>query len=198
MQTSSAEVSIARGVGLQAAPSYYYLAANWRGQQNWYYCGPAAMQMALTYQGLYPSQGSLAAQAGTNSWDGTTVSGLMNTLNGQGNGSYWSWADLPSWPTSAQIEAFKASMMAGISHQYNHVYATVGDAWMVAGGPHLIGWDPNSSAFHYFTFRGYYDYARMVQYMDPYAGFGGNSIPQYATIDAVTVVNVMGGRGYAY
>lgn len=55
-----------------------------------------------------------------------------------------------------------------------------------------------SYAFHYFTFRGYYDYARMVQYMDPYAGFGGNSIPQYSTIDAVTVVNVMGGRGYAY
>lgn len=37
-----------------------------------------------------------------------------------------------------------------------------------------------------------------LKYMDPYAGVGDNSIPQYSTIDAVTVVNVMGGRGYAY
>lgn len=197
--------SVARGDGASTfaispeIPQNFSRGVYWRGQETSYWCGPAAMQMALHYQGLYPSQSTLASQAGTTYSGGTTVSGLMNALNSQGNGAYWSWMWLSGWPTSSEIQAFKDSLMLGITGiYYNHVYATIGDAWMVPGGYHLNGWTGvTNDTFHYFTFRGYTNYGNNVYYMDPYASYNAN-IPQSSSIDAWTVVTVMGGRGYAY
>lgn len=66
-------------------------------QSTEYYCGPASVAMVLGYNGLYPTQQSLANDMGTNSTDGTYVYRVRDELNTYFNNynihptSSWVW-----------------------------------------------------------------------------------------------------------
>ena len=50
-------------------------------QSNYYYCGPASLQMVLKYKGKSYTQGDLAQKSKTSKNEGTYVYRMVNTLN---------------------------------------------------------------------------------------------------------------------
>ena len=73
-----------------------------------------------------------------------------------------------------------------------------GDAWEVAGGPHLTGHPASQTIFHWFTVIGYGNYAATTTYEDS-ATSVWSSVPAYTFgFSSQTLVTILGGRGYVW
>lgn len=63
---------------VQAFPSSSFISVVYRAQETDYYCGPACVQMALSYlMDSFPSQSLLASEMHTNPWLGATYTNEM-------------------------------------------------------------------------------------------------------------------------
>jgi hypothetical protein len=170
-------------------------------QLNPYYCGPAAVSMALDTLGIGINQGDAAWLLGTTA-DGTAWSGVnaqvpnptgfpvpdvMNYMMGRG---WFMPIGLSYNPTSTEKEDYRNRLWV-----IDSGYPVVGDAWESPGGPHLAGHPINQELFHWYTVYGYYDWGWGTWYMDS-ASFAANG--GWGSIDSDTLTVINGGRGYIY
>jgi len=176
----------------------YINGLNQQGQWNGYYCGPAVVSEASYTEGVPVDQGTAAAYMGTtsNGTDtGAFTAGMQHFVGVPTYGSNWYiWVNVPYTPSSSDMSTFVSHMQFDISPSYGSVLG--GDAWEVAGGPHLVG-HPNQTIFHYFEIGGWNTNNSTTYYADS-ATSVWSTVPAYSWFDTWTMVVILGGRGYVW
>lgn len=128
--------------GIQAAKELPY---EFQWQQNGYYCGPAAVRMALTSRGFYPSQDHLAGQLGTDEGGTDSAADTTRVLNSEGQSGYYETKWIPGQSaTPAEIDLLRHDVVYDIDRGYPIVANIVGDAvdtdgdWHSYSGGHYL------------------------------------------------------------
>lgn len=174
-------------------------------QIKYYYCGPAAVKEALGVQGVGSTQDGLADSLGTTT-DGTAWYlgnndyPVPNVLNARLPGTFtYVPVNVDYTPTSSQVSNFEGHVVADIYDGY----APIGNAWEVAGGPHLVGHPKDKTIYHYFEIRGYDNSGGDTKYED--SVYDATSVSWYAdvtsaysTMSSSTIATILGGRGYVW
>ena len=191
--------SLACRAGLPAA---HDLAASQEPQVRGYFCGPATVSEMLAELGVKISQYSAARQLETNlsgtDWSDASGYPVPRALNiNQAHNQYVA-VGLPWTPTARQISTYEMDLVADIGH--NGGVPLAGNAYEVAGGPHLVGNPVNQTIMHWFDIRGYQNYGAITDYEDSVHGATsigwGVSVPAYSAMASSTVVDILGARGY--
>jgi hypothetical protein len=185
-----------------AVPAAVDLRATQQAQAREYYCGPATVAEMLAQLGRPVSQAAAARElrtgpAGTNWADdaGYPVPDVLNANQGKNN---YVPVALPAVPTTAQVREFEADLVADLNHQGGVPLA--GNAYEVAGGPHLAGNPVNQTIFHWFDIRGYQDFGAVADYEDSVHGAASigwsAGVPAYSSLSSAAIVAILGDRGY--
>ncbi|HEY3980122.1 MAG TPA: hypothetical protein VGM79_22795 [Streptosporangiaceae bacterium] len=180
------------------------LAATQEAQALEYYCGPATVAEMLAQVGRHVSQATVARELGTGpagtNWADEAGYPVPDVLNAnQGKNDYVPVA-LPAVPAAAQVREFEADLVADLNHEGGVPLA--GNAYEVAGGPHLAGNPLNQTIFHWFDIRGYQDFGAVTDYEDSVHGASSigwsAGVPAYSALSSAVLVAILGGRGYAW
>jgi len=167
-----------------------------------YYCGPATVSEMLAQVGVRLSQSAAARELGTtvNGTDWSDASGypVPRVLNENQTRNDYVAVSLPWTPTGQQISAFEIDLVTDIND--NGGVPLAGNAYEVAGGPHLVGNPVNQTIMHWFDIRGYQDYGEVTDYEDSVhdaTSIGwGTDVPAYSSMLSSTIVDILGARGY--
>jgi hypothetical protein len=187
--------------GLPAARD---LPATQQAQINGYYCGPATVSEMLAQMGKRVTQVRAARElhttrSGTNWSDGSGYP-VPNVLNRNQKKNNYVAVALPWSPKRAQVQAFETDLVTDVNHHGGVPLA--GNAYEVAGGPHLVGNPVNQTIFHWFDIRGYKNYGAVTDYEDSVHGASsigwGAGVPAYSSMASGAVVAILGARGYAW
>jgi hypothetical protein len=185
-----------------AVPAAVDLRATQQAQAREYYCGPATVAEMLAQLGRPVSQAAAARELGTGpagtNWADDAGYPVPDVLNAnQGKNNYVPVA-LPAVPTTAQVREFEADLVADLNHQGGVPLA--GNAYEVAGGPHLAGNPVNQTIFHWFDIRGYQDFGAVADYEDSVHGAASigwsAGVPAYSSLSSAAIVAILGDRGY--
>jgi hypothetical protein len=183
-------------------PAALDLRATQLAQAREYYCGPATVAEMLAQLGQPVSQAATARELGTGpagtNWADDAGSPVPDVLNAnQGKNNYVPVA-LPAVPATAQLRQFEADLVADLNHEGGVPLA--GNAYEVAGGPHLAGNPVNQTIFHWFDIRGYQDFGAVADYEDSVHGASSigwsAGVPAYSSLSSATIVAILGDRGY--
>jgi predicted membrane protein len=183
-------------------PAALDLPATQQAQALEYYCGPATVAEMLAQLGRHVSQAAVARELGTGpagtNWADDAGYPVPDVLNAnQGKNNYVPVA-LPAVPVTAQVREFEANLVADLNHQGGVPLA--GNAYEVAGGPHLAGNPVNQTIFHWFDIRGYQDFGAVTDYEDSVHGASSvgwsAGVPAYSSLSSAAIVAILGGRGY--
>jgi hypothetical protein len=183
-------------------PAALDLPASQQAQAREYYCGPATVAEMLAQLGRHVSQAEVARELGTGpagtNWADESGYPVPDVLNAnQGKNNYVPVA-LPAVPTMAQVREFEADLIADLNHQGGVPLA--GNAYEVAGGPHLAGNPVNQTIFHWFDIRGYQDFGAVTDYEDSVHGASSvgwsAGVPAYSSLSSAAIVAILGDRGY--
>jgi hypothetical protein len=171
-------------------------------QVRGYYCGPATVSEMLAQMGKRVSQVSAARELKTNpsgtNWSDDSGYPVPDVLNlNQKKNDYVAVA-LPWSPNSAQVQTFETDLVTDVNHHGGVPLA--GNAYEVAGGPHLVGNPVNQTIFHWFDIRGYKNFGAVTDYEDsvhgaPSIGWS-TAVPAYSEISSSAIVSILGARGY--
>lgn len=190
-------------------PASASLTGNQAAQINSYYCGPAAVHEALGSVGIGSTQSGLGSALKTNSngtaWYGVYVSSSPSTgwpvedvLNNRVGSSFYNSISVDYTPTDAQKSSFQSRLKADVYSGW----PLVGNAYEVAGGPHLVGHPVDRTIYHYFAVRGYSSSGASTMYEDSVHNASSISwssgVPAYSTLSSNTIVTIVGGRGYVW
>ncbi|MDN5726818.1 MAG: C39 family peptidase [Propionibacteriales bacterium] len=181
--------ALAVGSAAVAATTPTAQGANWKvlqhdyqAQSNYYYCGPAAVRIALSCRMAAPSQDALAGALGTTT-NGTDHIGLVtNVLNAKLGGGWYETKQMPNDPpTQAQKDLLWNDVVYDIDRNYPIVANIVAPP-----GNQPPGYPADQTIYHYFTAIGYNPDLRQVYIADP-ANFSGNhhywlSFDQFASL----------------
>jgi hypothetical protein len=193
--------SVACRAGLPIAKD---LAATQQPQQYNYYCGPATASEMLAQLGVKVSQRSAAAQLGTTAsgtdWSDASGYPMPSVLNAHQTRTQYVAVALPWSPTARQTRAFETDLVTDVNVAGGLPLA--GNAYEVAGGPHLVGNPVNQTIMHWIDIRGYQDYGAVTDYEDSVhnataIGWGLN-VPAYSSLATSTMVDILGARGYVW
>ncbi len=185
-------------------PAARVLAATARPQARGYFCGPATVSEMLAQMGVRLTQRAAARQLGTTSagtdWSDSRGYPVPRVLNAHQRLNRYVAVGLPWSPTMAQVRTYERDLVADVSRGPGVPIA--GNAYEVPGGPHLVGHPPGLTILHWFDIRGYAQSGRMTYYEDsvhgaPGIGWGGN-VPAYSEMPSVTIVYILGARGYVW
>ncbi|HEU5419710.1 MAG TPA: hypothetical protein VFV41_18625 [Streptosporangiaceae bacterium] len=180
------------------------LAATQRAQINGYYCGPATVSEMLAQMGKRVTQVKAARQlhttrSGTN-WSDDTGYPVPDVLNRNQEKNNYVAVALPWSPTRAQVRTYETDLVTDINHHGGVPLA--GNAYEVAGGPHLVGNPVNQTIFHWFDIRGYKKYGAVTDYEDSVHGASSigwsSGVPAYSSMASTAIVAILGARGYAW
>ena len=142
------------------------LNVDYQVQETGYWCGPAAVRIALSARGIYRTQGDLAAQLGTHTggtdWIGQVTRVLSNHVG---------WYETKEMPNDPPTQAQKDLLWRDIVLNINNNYPIVANI-VAPPGNQPPGYPPNQTIYHYFTVSGYNDVDRTVLIADP-ASFSG-------------------------
>jgi len=185
--------------GLPAARN---LAGSQQAQQRSYFCGPATASEMLTQLGVRLSQTAAARQLGTNAsgtdWSDSTGYPMPRVLNVHQTRNEYVAVGLPWAPTAHQTRTFETDLVTDINH--NGGVPLAGNAYEVAGGPHLVGNPVNQTIMHWIDIRGYQNYGAVTDYEDSVhnaTSIGwGLDVPAYSALPTGTMVDILGARGY--
>ena len=203
MQADAAALSkCANGACPSELPASRNLRPTQKAQINGYFCGPATVSEMLAQMGKALGQRKAARELGTNSdgtgWsdaNGYPVPEVLNANEGLNN---YVAVGLPWAPTRHDIKAYEIDLVTDINH--NGGVPLAGDAYEVAGGPHLVGHPVNQSIFHWFDIRGYKNSGATTDYEDSVhdaSSIGwAATVPAYSSLPSATIVNIVGARGY--
>jgi hypothetical protein len=191
--------SAACRAGLPAAKN---LAKTQQAQQLDYYCGPATASEMLAQVGVKLSQRAAAAELGTTTsgtdWSDAAGYPMPRVLNKNQTRTQYVAVALPWTPTARQISTFEVDLVTDVNAAGGLPLA--GNAYEVAGGPHLVGNPVNQTIMHWIDIRGYQDYGAVTDYEDSVhnaTAIGwGLDVPAYSSLPTGTLVDILGARGY--
>jgi hypothetical protein len=183
-------------------PMAKILAPTQQAQVTNYYCGPATVSEMLAQLGKKVSQRAAARELGTTAsgtnWSDKAGYPVPNVLNKNQKKNQYVAVALPWSPTNANIRTFETDLVADLNHKGGVPLA--GNAYEVAGGPHLVGNPVNQTIFHWFDIRGYSDYGAVTDYEDSVHGASSigwaAQVPAYSSMSTSAIVNILGARGY--
>jgi hypothetical protein len=169
-----------------------------------YFCGPATVSEMLAEMGRHVSQRKAASQLGTTpggtDWSDSRGYPVPNVLNKNQKLNSYVAVGLPWTPTASQITVYQTDLVTDINH--NGGVPLAGNAYEVPGGPHLVGHPVNQTIYHWFDIRGYRKSGAITDYQDSVHGASSigwaASVPAYSSLPSVTIVNIVGARGYAW
>jgi len=191
--------SLACRAGLPAARD---LAGTQQPQVRGYFCGPATVSEMLAQVRVKVSQYRAARQLGTNAsgtdWSDASGYPVPRVLNHDQRRNAYVAVALPWTPTTRQIVTYETDLVADIN--YNGGAPLAGNAYEVAGGPHLVGNPVNQTIMHWFDIRGYQNYGAITDYEDSVHGAGSIgwslNVPAYSSMPSGTIADIVGARGY--
>jgi hypothetical protein len=178
------------------------LAGTEQPQQFNYYCGPATASEMLAQLGVKLSQRKAADELGTSTsgtdWSDAAGYPMPEVLNKNQSRTQYVAVALPWSPTSKQIATFEADLVTDVNTAGGLPLA--GNAYEVAGGPHLVGNPVNQTIMHWIDIRGYRNSGAVTDYEDSVhnataIGWGLN-VPAYSSLATSTIVDILGARGY--
>lgn len=192
----------ANGACPSALPAAKSLEQTQRAQINGYYCGPATVSEMLAQMGKTVGQRKAAKELGTNKngtgWSDGSGYPVPEVLNKNESRNNYVAVGLPWSPTKHEIKTYEVDLVTDINHKGGVPLA--GDAYEVAGGPHLVGHPVNQTIFHWFDIRGYGKSGATTDYEDSVHGASSigwaATVPAYSALPSSTIVNVVGARGY--
>jgi hypothetical protein len=187
-----------------ALPAIRDLSLTQQLQARGYYCGPATVAEMLAQLGRRVSQGAAARELGTGpagtGWTDGSRYPVPDVLNANQAKNTYVPVALAEQPDRAQLREFEADLVADLNHGGGVPLA--GNAYEVAGGPHLAGHPVNQTIFHWIDIRGYQDFGAVTDYEDSVHGapsIGWSSgVPAYSSLSTRAMVSILGGRGYAW
>lgn len=158
----------------------------YKAQENFYYCAPAATRIALSAQGQVPAQDEVAkrlgtTEAGTNSAEDTTR--VLNTAGGKG---YRTVAVPHERVEPAQMDRLQVDVVRAIDAKRPVVANIKGTAVDETGTPHSY------EGGHYLTVVGYDDHGRKVKIADP-----ANPDQSEYWMSTINLANWTAERGYS-
>ena len=185
--------------GLPAARN---LAATQQPQLLGYYCGPATASEMLAQVGVRLSQNAAARELGTSAsgtnWSDASGYPMPRVLNANQARNQYVAVALPWTPSARQLSTFETDLVTDVNH--NGGVPLAGNAYEVAGGPHLVGNPVNQTIMHWIDIRGYERYGAVTDYEDSVhdatsIGWALN-VPAYSSLATSTMVDILGARGY--
>ena len=179
------------------------LAATQQAQIRNNYCGPAAVSEMLAQMGKDVSQRVAARELKTTNsgtdWSNSGGYPVPKVLNRNQSINNYVAVALPWSPTRAQIRTYEIDLVTDINHNGGGA-PLAGNAYEVAGGPHLVGNPMNQTIFHWFDIRGYQDSGGVTDYEDSVHGASSigwsSAVPAYSALASSTIVSILGARGY--
>lgn len=201
-QNASADAKCTSHACRTGLPSARDLKATQQAQIRNYYCGPATVSEMLAQVGRQVSQRTAARElktttVGTN-WSDNSGYPVPEVLNKNQKKNQYVAVALPWTPTRTQIRTFETDLVADVNH--NGGVPLAGNAYEVAGGPHLVGNPVNQTIFHWFDIRGYSNYGTVTDYEDSVHGASSigwaAGVPAYSSMSSAAIVNILGARGY--
>jgi hypothetical protein len=191
--------SRACATGLPAARN---LRATQQAQIRGYFCGPATVSEMLAQLGKRVSQRIAARELKTNpsgtNWSDDSGYPVPDVLNTNQQKNNYVAVALPWSPTTAQVKTFETDLVTDVNHHGGVPLA--GNAYEVAGGPHLAGNPVNQTIFHWFDIRGYKNFGKVTDYEDSVNGATSigwsTAVPAYSSMSSRAIVNILGARGY--
>jgi hypothetical protein len=206
VKTMQADVAAASKCADAACPSALPASKNLkqtqRAQINSYYCGPATVSEMLAQMGKAVGQRKTAKELGTNKggtgWSDGSGYPVPEVLNKNQSRNNYVAVGLPWSPTKHEIKTYEVDLVTDINHKGGAPLA--GDAYEVAGGPHLVGHPVNQTIFHWFDIWGYKNSGATTDYEDSVHGASSigwaATVPAYSSLPSSTIVNIVGARGY--
>jgi hypothetical protein len=203
-QNVSADAKCTSRACRTSLPTARDLPATQQAQINGYYCGPATVSEMLAQMGKRVTQVKAARQlhtthGGTN-WSDASGYPVPNVLNRNQKKNKYVAVALPWSPTRGQVHTFETDLVTDVNHHGGVPLA--GNAYEVAGGPHLVGNPVNQTIFHWFDIRGYKNYGAVTDYEDSVHGASsigwGTGVPAYSSMASGAIVAILGARGYAW
>lgn len=189
-------------VCLAGLPAARDLAGTQQPQALNYFCGPATVSEMLAQLGVNLSQLTAARELGTTihgtDWSDASGYPVPRVLNENQSLNDYVAVALPWTPTAQQIATFEIDLVTDIND--NGGVPLAGNAYEVAGGPHLVGNPVNQTIMHWFDIRGYQDYGAVTDYEDSVhdatsIGWGAD-VPAYSSMLSSTIADILGARGY--
>jgi hypothetical protein len=183
-------------------PQAKELARTQQAQLTDYFCGPATVSEMLAQMGVRLNQWAAARELGTTQ-DGTAWSDangfpVPRVLNENQNLKQYVAVALPWAPTTRQLRTFEIDLVTDINKGRGVPLA--GNAYEIAGGPHLVGNPVDQTIMHWFDIRGYLDGGKVTEYEDSVhdaSSIGwATGVPAYSSLSSSTVINILGARGY--
>jgi hypothetical protein len=167
-----------------------------------YYCGPATVSEMLAQLGKRVTQRTAARElsttpSGTN-WSDDSGYPVPDVLNMNQKKNDYVAVALPWSPSRRQIRTFETDLVTDVNH--NGGVPLAGNAYEVAGGPHLAGNPVNQTIFHWFDIRGYRNFGTVTDYEDSVHGASSigwsTGVPAYSSMASSSIVDILGARGY--
>ncbi|AVT41025.1 C39 family peptidase [Plantactinospora sp. BB1] len=158
----------------------------YKAQENFYYCAPAATRIALSAQGHTPSQDEVAKQLGTTEAGTNSAEDTTRVLNSAGGKGYQTVAIPDSTAKPEQMDRLQVDIVNAIDAKRPVVMNIKGTATDVNGVPHSY------EGGHYLTVVGYDDHGRKVKIADP-----ANPNQSEYWMSTITLANWAAERGYS-
>jgi len=193
--------TVACRAGLPAARE---LTGSQRAQIRDYFCGPATVSEMLAQLGRKVGQLKTAQQLGTTAsgtdWSNASGYPVPRVLNANQHRNDYVAVSLPWSPTAKQTRTFEVDLVTDLNHDGGVPLA--GNAYEVAGGPHLVGNPPDQTIFHWFDIRGYSASGAITDYEDSVHGASSigwaTGVPAYSSLPSATIAAIVGARGYVW
>jgi hypothetical protein len=185
-------------------PAARDLAGTQRAQIRDYFCGPAAVTEMLAQLDVVLHQQAAARDLGTKlsgtDWSNKHGYPVPRVLNAHQTRNKYVAVALPWSPTAVQIGVFRMDLVRDISRGSGVPLA--GNGYEVPGGPHLVGHPPGQTIMHWFDIRGYSQSGAVTDYEDSVHGASSigwsAAVPAYSSLSTVTMVYILGARGYIW
>ncbi|GAB2919959.1 hypothetical protein GCM10027280_03800 [Micromonospora polyrhachis] len=159
----------------------------YRAQENYYYCGPAAARIAASTNGQTPSQDDMARKLGTTTSGTNSAEDTSRVLKEVTGKDYKTTAIRGPWATPAEMDRLQADVAEAIDKD-KAVIANVRGS-----GTDTYGTTRSYPGGHYVTVVGYQDEGRKVRVADP-ADPRGDGTYWMSTIN---LANWIAERGYS-
>ncbi len=174
------------GPAQAATSNALYYQFQW--QENGYYCGPAAVRIALTSRNLYYTQNDLAGQLGTTTDGTSSAADTTRVLNGLGQTGWYETKYIGgNYATDAQKALLRSDILLDIDRGYPLVTNIVGTAVDTDGDAHSY------SGGHYITVIGYDAGGGIAKIADPADANGAG----WYSMDTNLLADWIAGRGYS-
>jgi Peptidase_C39 like family len=185
---AAASPAVQKAAEVASQPRDKAVTVDYQPQTTFYYCGPAATQIAASAQGHNLSQDDLAGKLGTTVNGTNSAADTTRVLNSITGTDAYRTTSVSSTPSQAQTDQVQADVMRSLNDGRAVVANIAGATTDVTGATH------DFPGGHYLTVVGYHDNGGTVQISDPADVNGASNY----WISTGNLANWMGTHGYSH